>query len=61
MEKQGCSKSLSIELIFKSMKFKNSDNPFFKTLNKLIMNSSKASKINKNKTFLTLNKYENYK
>ena len=41
------------------MKGKNSDNPLFKTLLKLIMNSSKSSKINKNKTFLTLNK--NYK
>ena len=35
------------------MKVKNSDNPLFKTLLKLIMNSYKSSKINKNKIFLT--------
>ncbi len=43
------------------MKVKNSDNPVFKTLLKLRMNSYQSSKINNNKTFLTLNINENYK
>ena len=43
------------------MKFKNSNNPLFKTLLKLRMNSYQSSKINNNKTFLTLNINENYK
>ena len=37
--KPGCSKSLSVQLLFKSMKGENSDNILFKTLPKLISNS----------------------
>ena len=41
--KPGCSKSLSVQLLFKSMKGENSDNILFKTLPKLISNSYQGS------------------
>ena len=41
--KPGCSKSLSVQLLFKSMKGENSDNILFKTLPKLILNSYQGS------------------
>ena len=42
--KPGCSKSLSVQLLFKSMKGEISDNILFKTLPKLIINSYQGSK-----------------
>ena len=41
--KSGCSKSLSVQLLFKSMKGEYSDNILFKTLPKLILNSYQVS------------------
>ena len=41
--KPGCSKSLSVQLIYKAMKGKASTNSFFKILPKLIMNSYQGS------------------
>ena len=41
--KPGCSKSLSVQLLFKSMKGENSDNILFKTLPKLISYSYQGS------------------
>ena len=41
--KPGCSKSLSVQLLFKSMKGDISDNRLFKTLPKLILNSYQGS------------------
>ena len=41
--KPGCSKSLSVQLLFKSMKGEISDNKLFKTLPKLIINSYQGS------------------
>ena len=41
--KPGCSKSLSVQLLFDSMKGENSDNALFKTLPKLIRNSFQGS------------------
>ena len=41
--KPGCSKSLSVQLLFKSMKGEISDNILFKTLPKLIINSYQGS------------------
>jgi E3 ubiquitin-protein ligase RNF213 len=35
--KPGCSKSMAISLIFENLKGKNSKDPFFQTLNNLIM------------------------
>ena len=41
--KPGCSKSLSVQLLFKSMKGEISDNILFKTLPKIILNSYQGS------------------
>ena len=41
--KPGCSKSLSVQLLFKSMKGDNSDNNLFKSLPKLILHSYQGS------------------
>ena len=41
--KPGCSKSLSVQLLCKSMKGDNADNLLFKTLPKLIINSYQGS------------------
>ena len=52
--KPGCSKSLSVQLIFNSMKGENSDNDLFKTLPKLIMNSYQGSKTSTSKGVLKI-------
>ena len=41
--KPGCSKSLSVQLLFKSMKGENSDNKFFKSFPRLICNNYQGS------------------
>ena len=52
--KPGCSKSLSVQLLFKSMKGENSDNPLFKTLPKLILNSFQGSLSSTSKGVLSI-------
>ena len=52
--KPGCSKSLSVQLLFKSMKGENSENELFRTLPKLIMNSYQGSKTSTSKGVLKI-------
>ena len=57
--KPGCSKSLSVQLLFKSMNGENSDNPLFKTLPKLISYSYQGSKASTSEGVLKIFKKEN--
>ena len=52
--KPGCSKSLSVQLVFNAMKGDSSDNPLFKTLPKLFINSFQGSKGSTSKGVLNI-------
>ena len=52
--KPGCSKSLSVQLIYKSMKGENSESQFFKHYPKIIMNSYQGSKTSTSKGVLSI-------
>ena len=52
--KPGCSKSLSVQLLFKSMKGENSESPLFRLFPKIVMNSYQGSKTSTSKGVLKI-------